>query len=76
MVQDVAGFGMNLQRMLSAAIEKQYDFQRKYLCAPQYQIARGSDKIMRNILAKRAPVLPTEQWADKGVPFNKMPGWR
>jgi acyl-CoA dehydrogenase len=76
MVQDMAGFGTNLQGMLGAVIDTEYDFQKKYMSAPQYRIAGGTDEIMRNILAERVLGLPVEQRVDKGVPFNKIPSGR
>jgi alkylation response protein AidB-like acyl-CoA dehydrogenase len=77
MVQDMARFGISLQAMLGALItEDEFDFQKKYLAAPQYRIAGGTDEIMRNILAERVLRLPTEQRADKGMAFNKIPSGR
>jgi alkylation response protein AidB-like acyl-CoA dehydrogenase len=76
MVQDMARFGMSMQGMLGTVMAGDYDFQKKYLAAPQYRIAGGTDEIMRNILSERVLRLPPEQRADKGMAFNKIPTGR
>ena len=77
LVQNMARFGIELQGMLGTLVlDDGYDFQKKYLAAPQYRIAGGTDEIMRNILAERVLGLPAEQRADKGMAFNKIPSGR
>ena len=46
----------------------------QYLWSSAMRIAGGADEVLRNQLAERALGMPGEMRADKGVPFNELPG--
>ncbi|MFW6092905.1 MAG: acyl-CoA dehydrogenase family protein [Pseudomonadota bacterium] len=46
----------------------------EYLWSAAMRIAGGADEVLRNQLAERALGMPGEMRADKGVPFNELPG--
>lgn len=46
----------------------------RYLWSAAMRIAGGADEVLRNQLAERSLGMPGEMRADKGVPFNKLPG--
>ncbi|MGI9345116.1 MAG: acyl-CoA dehydrogenase family protein [Gammaproteobacteria bacterium] len=78
-LQNIGSFGIEARGMAGMLMHDDADegrdiFHQGYLGAPGLRIAGGTDEILRNILAERVLGLPQEPRADKGVPFNKIPG--
>jgi alkylation response protein AidB-like acyl-CoA dehydrogenase len=51
-------------------------FQAMLIRSAGTRIEGGTDEIMRNIIAERVLGLPADIRADKGIPFNRIPGGR
>ena len=47
-------------------------WQQKFLTAPSFRIAAGSDEIQRNIIGERVLGLPGDVRVDKNVPFRDL----
>jgi acyl-CoA dehydrogenase len=76
-LQDVAGFGMDLQGEAGVLMEGEgSDFQQSYMWAPGLRIAGGTDEILKNIIAERVLGLPGDIRVDKDLPFKDAPKGR
>ena len=79
MMQDIAKFALDLQGLSGAIVDPDIAegaarFQAMLLRSPAVRIEGGTDQILRNIIAERVLGLPADMRADKGLPFNKIPG--
>jgi acyl-CoA dehydrogenase len=79
MMQDIAKFALDLQGpggLLTdpEVAEGSARFQAMLLRSPAVRIEGGTDQILRNIIAERVLGLPEDMRADKGIPFNEIPG--
>ena len=77
LMQDTNAFLMDTDDyagMFAETNEGQDDTFYRYLWAAAMRIAGGADEVLRNQLAERALGMPREMRADKGVPFNELPG--
>ncbi|MFT3809207.1 MAG: acyl-CoA dehydrogenase family protein [Micropepsaceae bacterium] len=75
-LQDVAGFGMDLQGEAGVVMNADADFQQSYMWAPGLRIAGGTDEILKNIIAERVLGLPGDIRVDKDLAFKDAPKGR
>ncbi len=75
-LQDVAGFGMDLQGEAGVVMSPDADFQQSYMWAPGLRIAGGTDEILKNIIAERVLGLPGDIRVDKDLAFKDAPKGR
>jgi len=78
-LQEIAMFALDLQGQAGvltdpAMVEAAGRFQAMLLRSPATRIEGGTDEILRNIIAERVLGLPADMRADRGLPFNKIPG--
>lgn len=75
-LQDVAGFGMDLQGEAGVVMSADAEFQQSYMWAPGLRIAGGTDEILKNIIAERVLGLPGDIRVDKDLAFKDAPKGR
>jgi alkylation response protein AidB-like acyl-CoA dehydrogenase len=79
MMQDIAKFSLDLQGLSGAIVDPKIAagsarLQAMLMRSPAVRIEGGTDQILRNIISERVLGLPEDMRADKGMPFNKIPG--
>lgn len=77
-MQEIAMYALDLQGQAGVLDGPEASdsarFQAMLMRSAATRIEGGTDEILRNIIAERVLGLPADIRADKGIPFNKIPG--